>query len=375
MSLKNQKKRGNSNNPFDKEEVICQLIDRFNLYIIVSIIIGIVCAGIPLIIQKMNIPKISENPLFLVLSPLLLLLLTLVISPGSTKEFITAKVNKFDKELSKNVDGLSREKEELNGQINKLNQQINKLNQQINKLNQQIEDLKKNKDANIIKEQRLRYLADIYMVNENTLNQKKIISLVLQEYSDKFPNGYEQVEAGLTKSSTDYQSRRNLRAVITTINKRSWNRLATAAASKVFDLKQDDKDRLGYEPEKSLFVDIYIYLCAWLVNSIEVNSIDNNIPTYMRYMPVKEIGLNYHDSNRKIVDIEAYNTALSELIKFFDLGTFAILFDDIQVLSPEQIDICKEGVSPYLTVLIKMLNDFFEKLTSEEISRTSGENR
>lgn len=363
MSSKSQKKRGNSNNPLDKEEVISQLIDRFNLYVIVFIIIGVFCGIVPFIIYSMNIPKISENPLFLVLSPLFLLLATVAIGSESTKTFITAKVKKFDKESSSNVDKLTLEIEELNGQINKSTLEI--------------EDLKKNKDANIIKDERLRYLADIYMANENTSNREKIIYLVLQEYSNKFPNGSEQIKTGLTKSFNNYQSRRNLRAVITNIKKQSWNRLATAAASKAFKIKQADVGQLNDEHEKYLFVDIYIYLCAWLVNSIEVNSIDNNIPTYMRYMPVKEIGLNYHDREQKFKfanDFEAYETALSELIRIFDLGSFARLFDDIQELSPGQIEICQEGVSPYLIVLSKMLKDFFDKRAAEETTRTSGDN-
>ena len=157
MSSKSQKKRGNSNNPLDKEEVISQLIDRFNLYVIVFIIIGVFCGVVPFIIQSMNIQKISENPIFLVLFPVFLSLVAVGIGSESTKRSITGKLNKFEEKFFKIISELSQEKEDLNGQNNNLNQQI--------------EDLQKNKDANIIKDERLRYLADIYMGHVRRISQ------------------------------------------------------------------------------------------------------------------------------------------------------------------------------------------------------------
>lgn len=156
------------------------------------------------------------------------------------------------------------------------------------------------------------------------------------------------------KKYTDAESMKKLCAVIKTINKDSWNQLATHAALDALNLQEVDVHKLDSDPEQLLRLDIYVYLRAWLVNSID------NIVMGMKPMPVNYIKLRYliSESEQSPEPIGKYENAFLFLIQRFDMGTFGELIE--QDFSSEQIEICK-GVSPHLITLIEMLKDFSDR--------------
>lgn len=206
-------------------------------------------------------------------------------------------------------------------------------------------ELEKSSDNNLRKEQQDFYYARLKKADENILNNIKLIDLASRTSSD---NNMEEALSYYDKKYTEDQSRIKLRAVITTIKEDSWIQLATSAALKALDLNPDipgDLNKLKTEQNLSLFKDIYIYLYAWLVSSI-----DNNIATAIPFMDVQPIGLHYPE-------IEKYQEAFYFLRKIFDNDMLFEFIDDIPYLSPEEIIICRK-ISPYLNELITRLNTF-----------------
>lgn len=226
---------------------------------------------------------------------------------------------------------------------------------------QHLKKLEKSSNNNfIIKEQMLLHYAYFYMANEES-NRRDIILRASQIHGNECNPA--DVEPDLKKRFANEQIRKKLGVVITSIKEESWNLLATASTLDTFNFDSENSvHREELENGRKLLFcqDIYVYLSVWLVSSI-----DNNIPGAMPYMPVKVIGLHYPDT--KAPDINAYEIALSYLIKAFDQGNFVMNFSHIQELSPEQIKICKE-ISPYLKKLIQMLKDFVRDFPENSLS-------
>ena len=135
------------------------------------------------------------------------------------------------------------------------------------------------------------------------------------------------------KDYTDAESTKKLCAVIKTIKKESWRQFATISACEALDCKKDNRNQLNEEPGKFLRLDIYVYLYAWLVNSIDNIAMGIKPP----YMPIKYIQPRY-GTPEKSPDIEKYDKAFKYLIKLFDEGTFAT-YPDYKTFDKEEIDI------------------------------------
>lgn len=217
-----------------------------------------------------------------------------------------------------------------------------------------VKQLEQNPISNFRKEQHRYYATRAYIDNKKDEAIKGMIS------TDSFPLEYinmfdtpGEAKAYYKNTYSKSKGKRRLRALVTTIEKLFWIRLATNSVLHTFDLERTQLDKLESGSERFLYRDIKAYLYAWLVCSID------NIEDDVTYMPVKYIGLNY--PNQGDPDIKAYEKALSWLIKQFDSGDFANHVGDIQI-PQEDMETYKE-ISPYLNQLIILLNDYKISLT------------
>ena len=298
------KKIGYSTRTSSSNEAISQLVLFFIFCIILTVLIAIllpketfISAGIPILFFVFGFDMI--------------------------KELIAAEIEGLEKNLPKH--------------------------EEISDLKKQISDWQVSSESNLIKEQHLSYLARAYVVDEKISKQFNWINLTLQPYSNDFDNSKEFHEH-LEKRFYNNEMRGKLRAVVISIKEKSWIQLATFAARHALCIKKEDINLLKTEPEYFLFLDIYLYLYAWLVSSI-----DNDFATPTRYMPVKDIGLRY--PTEESPDIDAYNKAFYCLIKLFETGDFVNRFSRIQELTEEQKETCKE-ISVYLTELMIRIKEF-----------------
>lgn len=217
-----------------------------------------------------------------------------------------------------------------------------------------VKQLEQNPISIFRKEQHRYYATRAYIDNKKDEAIKEIIS------TDSFPLEYinmfdtpGEAKAYYKNTYSKSKGKRRLRALVTTIEKLFWIRLATNSVLHTFNLDRTQLDKLESGSERFLYRDIKAYLYAWLVCSID------NIEDDVTYMPVKYIGLKY--PNQGDPDIKAYEKALSWLIKQFDSGDFANYVGDIQI-PQEDIETYKE-ISPYLNQLITLLNDYKISLT------------
>ena len=329
------------------DDTISQLILAFVFFAVLSILF-IVLTTLPAELKDLGIKDEFIKLIANILTSPLTQLTGIILGFDMIKEVIQKEVKALERQFPKH-------------------EEVSEKKKRIEDLEKEVKTLKKNKDINIIKELRLSVLA--YLYSENLSNREKIKSIVVKEYSDQFPNGYEEVDPGLKKRFTDDRSRRSLSAAIRIIKEDSWNKLAASAA--LYALNPNDKlasDTIGIgKPGYHLFQDIFIYLYVWLVNRI-----DNNMTRANSYILVQDIGLRYFTPEQS-PDIEKYESAFLYLKVAFDKGEFVKSIKKIQELtpeqslSPEQIEICRQEVPLYFIELIEMLKTF-ERSSRESLS-------
>ncbi|MCC3454626.1 hypothetical protein [Microcoleus sp. PH2017_08_TRC_O_A] len=217
-----------------------------------------------------------------------------------------------------------------------------------------VKQLEQNPISNFRKEQQRYYATRAYIDNKKDEAIKGMTSTgsFPLEYINMFDTPGE-AKAYYENTYSKSKGKRRLRALVTTIEKLFWIRLATNSVLHTFNLDRTQLDKLESGPERFLYRDIKAYLYAWLVCSID------NIEDDVTYMPVKYIGLNY--PNQGHPEIKEYKKALDWLIEQFDSGDFANHVGDIQI-PQEDLETYKE-ISPYLNQLITLLNDYKISLT------------
>ena len=119
-----------------------------------------------------------------------------------------------------------------------------------------------------------------------------------------------QFMEGLEHSYSGRENKMRLRCAIHRLPDRFWENIATAGALTGLGWQRKDLTKLEEEPYRLLFNDIYIYLKAWLICSID-NDTD-------MLMPVEPIGLRYLcDSSLDVPDIEVYRKAFLSIGEIF----------------------------------------------------------
>lgn len=296
------------------------------------------CILLPVFVGLLaNIPSINSQ---------LLQWVSIAVSIGVSFDMIKEVISKEIKALEKQFPE--------HGQVSALEEQLNSLKLKNN-------SLEENSDSKV-----REYLLRLNLVRLNEAAPNLIEQIIFKNLAlNKSRTNFHSMPLFLSDAEEDYTSgeiRKNLGAVIRTIKKDSWNRLAKNAALSALNPNLDDiaygPDYIAYgKPGHPLFKDIFIYLYAWLVNSI-----DNSIPIDTFYTPIDDIGLRY--PSEQSPDIEKYRKSFEFLVLAFDDGDFYKFIKDIQSTSPEQslsieqIEICKTRVPFYLKKLIKMLDDF-----------------
>jgi hypothetical protein len=299
---------------------------------------SIFCILLPVFVGSLaNIPSINSQ---------LLQWVSIVVSIGVSfdmiKEMISKEIKALEKQFPKH-------------------EEVSALNEQISKLKIKNKNLEESGDCKVREEQLLINLVRLYEVAPNDLILEIIMNDPALHKRWKIFNDTNVLLSDIKEKCTHWESRKNLGAIIRTIKKDSWKGLATSAALHALGPNLNDTNKLAHDkPEYLLFQDIYIYLYAWLVNSI-----DNSMTIDILYMPIEDIGLRYR--SKQSPDIDKYKKAFEFLVNAFDTGDFYIGVESIQSLSQEQIEICKKGVPLYLNKLIEMLNDF-EPRSRESLS-------
>ena len=320
-----------------KDEVIRQLTDKAYSYIVLSVFFGTLLTAIPLSLMIMGI---GENLLVVGYVAAISGFLIPLASREKIKDFIKTRIDDF--ELRGIRDFEHRQRNDIE-QLFLANQKVSDLDEENNLLRQTSESQ--------MKEDQLFINLVRYEDASNDLILKMIIkNPALNERLRNVDN--KDVLLSQAKQKCSYwENRKKLGAVIRTIEKESWKGLARSAALYALGV-EDEQDDLAYDSDEYLLSkDIYIYLYAWLVNSI-----DNSIAIDIFYTPIDDIGLRY--PSEQSPDIDTYKKAFKFLISAFDTGKFYIGVEDIQPLTTEQREICQKEVSFYLNKLIEMLEDF-----------------
>ena len=300
--------------------------------------------------------------LFAVLSILFIVLTRLSITLDSKDESIETMLNILTSpiaQLTGIVLSFDMIKEVISKEVKALERQLPN-REYVDALERSIKELENSNDIKLREEQELLYLAHLFVADEEIFKRMDIKSFASEAYREKFKTLLD-ASCYLQKRFADEQSKRKLRAVITSIENDSWRALATAAATVAFDLQNNYTDEINAQlfakPNNFLVADIYMYLSAWLVSSI-----DNNIATAIPFMPIEEIGLRYL-TLEQLPDIDKYEQAFDFLIKVFKNGKFCNFLKvgdgtkKIQELDTEEIKICEE-VSSYLEELLIRLKNF-----------------
>lgn len=319
--------------PASKDDAIYNLVHFCIKSIALSSIVVLSTVGIPLLLKIINF--ISKDQFFSLLGTIVAIAIALFPFLFSRKRIetkITKQINGFDK---------TSDYENLK---NSTKSNLTEKDQKILDLQKQIQDLKESTDTQLNTKQEHYYLARAYVADNSIIDR---VSFKLDSNFTRANNNYtlEEAKVYLDKIYADSESRTNLRAVIATIKEESWSRLASCAALVALNMKQSDVSQLNTDPEKKLLlIDIYVYLYAWLVSSINNNA--------EKLMPVEYIPLRY--PNPKCPEVEVYKSGFDWLADSFADGEFVRLLNGIQNLEPEEIEICKE-IAPYLRKLIIML--------------------
>lgn len=325
-------KIGYTTNTTSSDDTISQLIVAFGLFAVLSIFF-IVLTTLPGELKDIGIRAEFIKFILNILTSPITQLTGIFLSFDMIKKIISKEVKTLERQFPKRQD-------------------VDDLNQEISKLNTKNKDLvKESSDSKMREEQLLMNLVRLYEVVPNDMILEIIMKdKALQKRWEIFSDT-KKILSDAKEKHTKWESRKNLGAVIRTIKKESWEGFAREATLYALEIEDEKHNLASGSPEYLLCKDIYIYLYAWLVNSI-----DNSIAIDIVYMPIDRIGLRY--PSKQSPDIDKYERAFLFLISVFDSGKFYIGVKDIQPLTTEQIDICKEGVSFYLKKLIEMLNDF-----------------
>lgn len=331
-----------------KDEVIRQLTDKAYSYIVLSVFSGALLTAIPSFLMTMGI---GETLLFIAYLGAISGLLMPLASREKIKDFILTRIDDFELRGIRDFE-LTRKNDF---------EQLSLANQKVSDLDKENNLLRQTSQSQMREEQLLINLVRLYEVAPNDLILEIIMNDPALHKRWKIFNDTNVLLSDVKEKCTNWESRKNLGAIIRTIKKDSWKGLATSAALHALEPNLNDTNKLAYDkPEYLLFQDIYIYLYAWLVNSI-----DNSMTIDILYMPIEDIGLRYR--SKQSPDIDKYKKAFKFLVNAFDTGDFYIGVESIQSLSQEQIKICKKGVPLYLNKLIEMLNDF-EPRSRESLS-------
>ena len=330
-----------STNTVSKEYAIYRLIDKFILYINLSFFLGFLPPCFFYLLKHNNI-DLKESLIFSSFFSLAVMFISLVFNFDMIEKVISTEIDAVEQQFPKTTDVLALKKE-------------------IKKLEKKINTLEETTDSKV-----REYLLRLNLVRLDEAAPDLIEQIIINNSaltkSRKTVNSMPIFLSDVKEDYTNWERRKNLGAVIRTIKEDSWKALAKNAA--IFALGCNP-DGIAYGPDdivsgklgNLLFKDIYIYLYAWLVNSI-----DHSISRDAFYTPIDDIGLHYPSGQSP--DIGKYTKAFEFLINTFEHGDFYEFIKDIQStfpeqsLSIEQIEICKKEVSLYLNKLIEMLDDF-----------------
>lgn len=126
------------------------------------------------------------------------------------------------------------------------------------------------------------------------------ISKSLRERIDE--RGATEFQVDLAQEFRKDKERRTIRCILRSLpNKDFFEDIATIATMHVLDLREDEQEMLSQDPQYLLWRDIYIFMKAWLICSIDNYREDS--------MPISTIGLNYPTKERpsKQVYAAAFN--------------------------------------------------------------------
>jgi hypothetical protein len=146
----------------------------------------------------------------------------------------------------------------------------------------------------------LYYLARL--ASPNSATRRKLEELVLKDISPQIQEKITartlvEYERDLQKESASLQQLRSIRCSIHSIPDKVFQQIALVASMKTLGLEENEKSEMAYGSNyHTFFLDIYSYLQAWMICSI-----DNDSGTSM---PVTIIGMNY--PNRSTPDVKLY---------------------------------------------------------------------
>ena len=244
-------------------------------------------------------------------------------------------------------------KEVIQEEIKALENELGADHEEMENLKNRNQELEKSSDSNLRQEQHKYYLARAYVADQEMINQVRLD--VLSSPTHKIPyKNLQDAKNHLKSIYSNREDRRKLRSAITRVNKKSWIMLASSAAMYALEIEEGDEAQLSNDPVKyRLFLDLYLYLNAWLVSSI-----DNDAAIAIPYMPVEDINLHYPTEDTP--EINVYERAFEFLIKVFNKGLYAKLISESQIVTQDDIEACKK-VSIYLNELIIRLNYFHQE--------------
>jgi hypothetical protein len=203
-------------------------------------------------------------------------------------------------------------------------------------LQNEIDNLKKSEDSKIRERQRKYFQARSLMIDRTTIQ-----SLTKLNKSQSF------AQKELDEIYYSRNQQRELRDLVHKITDRSWKILATEATYTALELP--DSKQLTGTAEHMFYSDLYLYLNAWLVSSI-----DNNVAEIIPYMPIDDIPPRYPSQDHPAINY--YIEACDILCRVFEEGQFERLIRQDQRLTTQEQKICIR-LGKYMNELSRLIQE------------------
>ncbi len=306
------------------EDAITQLVLFSTFCIALPLFVTWLVLGSYAVLTTLGI-DVKENFAFNTLLPIGVTFAGLLISFDLTKEIVNKEVRTLEQHLTIDHDEL----------------------EELRRRNKELED---SMDSRLRQEQQKYYLARAYIADNESMDWISFERQTHYIHQSQYKNT-DEAKSFLQRIYFNRQSRRKLQLAIAKIESQSWVNLASDAAVVALEEEGADEKRLNNDPLMNhFFMDIYLYLDAWLVSSI-----DNDVSPILPFMPIEDIGFHYPSSEKP--DLEAYKRAFNFLVEVFDRGMFDQLISDVQVLTKEEVETCR-AITLYLNELLIRINDF-----------------
>jgi hypothetical protein len=299
------------------------------LFIVAVIIIFSLTIIIYVLLSKYKI-ELKDNFILATIASYLLPIASFLVSFDMVKEIVAAEIEALEKAKSDD--------------INKLRS----LNQELHSRNQELEQ---SSDSEVRQSQERYYMARAYVADEEIIDKRLRLEKITSPGYKKYYNSLEEAKDYFEQMYESREDRARLRTALVKISKESWIKLATEAAKAGLRPERVDAATLNNDPVKQLlFLDIYLYLSAWLVSSV-----DNDVASAIPYMPVEDIGLHY--PNEQKPNLKIYEEAFRYLRKAFKSGLYVEIIQECQTVTPEEKDVCQK-ISEYMDELVLRLKVF-----------------